>query len=225
MNGRSPVVGRPPAVANYFSASDYVKWDMGRGVLRSRSGARLIAFPHEFTTGLLAGLEDECGEAWHVVMYRCGEWWGKREMERLEKDLGAFYQEELRSLPSAHAHASLAEAWALHGWGRLSFDMADIERGLMHARVENSQIAAAFLATGKDAKGRCVCSLLSGVLAGMFAHMSKAEIAAHELTCVGRGEEVCRFVLGLKTRLTNVPEHLRKKASAAEIIDKLRGGA
>lgn len=225
MNGRSPVIARPPTLANYFAASDYVKWDLGRGVLRSRGGARLIAFPQEFTTGLLNGLEDECGEAWHVVMYRCGEWWGKREMERLEKDLGAFYQEELKSLPSAHAHASLAEAWALHGWGRLSFDMADIERGIMHARVESSQIASAFLATGKDAKGRCVCSLLSGVLAGMFIHMSKAELAAHELTCIARGDESCRFVLGLKTRMANVPEQIRKKASVDEILGTLRSGA
>jgi len=229
MNGRStaatprqPAIASLPTVGNYFAASDYVKWDMGRGVLRSRGGARLIAFPQEFTTGLLAGLEDECGEAWHVVMYRCGEWWGKREMERLEKDLGAFYQEELKSLPSAHAHASLSEAWALHGWGLLSFDMADIDRGLMHTKVDSSQIASAFLATGKDTKGRCVCSLLSGVMAGMFTHMTKAEIAAYELTCAARAEETCRFVLGLKTKLAGVPEQLRKKASADEIIAKLR---
>jgi len=216
--------GSVKTLANYFSAGDYISWDMGKGVLRARGGARLIAFPHEFTTGLLSGLEDECGEAWPIVLYRCGEWWGKRQMERIEKDLGGFYEQDMREMSTAQAHASLSEAWALHGWGRVSFDVGDIETGLLHARVEGSQIASAFLASGKDAKGRPVCNLLAGVLAGMFAHMTKVDIAAHELSCVARKDDVCRFVVAQKPKLANVPELVRKKAGIDEIMKSIKGG-
>jgi len=222
MNGSS-LAAHPPA-GNFFAATDYIKWDMGRGVLRARGGARLMAFPQEFTVGLLAGLEDECGEAWPIVMYRCGEWWGKRHMERMEKDLGAHYREELRDLPTAHAHSSLTEAWALHGWGRISFDMADIEHGVMHVHVDGSQIAAAFMASGKDPKGKPVCSLLSGIMAGLFSHMTKAEIVAHEVSCVARKEDACRFVMGQKEKVAGVPDMIRKRATVEEIGQKLKGG-
>jgi len=208
--------------ANYFALRDYISWDLNKGVMRSRGGARLVAFPQEFTLGLLEGLMDECGEAWPIVLYRCGEWWGRRNMERMAKELTTFYNSPMKEMSTAVAHGAFSESWALHGWGRLTFDLADIDSGFLHATVREAPVAAVFAAGQRDAKGRTVDSLLSGVLAGTFSFVAEAEIIAHEIACTARGDSACQFVVGAKAPLADVPEWVRKKMSAEEIGQRLR---
>lgn len=208
--------------ANYFSPLDYIDLNAGKGVITSRSGTRMVAFPHQFTLGLLESLEDECGQAWPVVMYKCGEWWGRRQMQRYEKELGEYYQSSLEELPTAQVHASLIEAWATQGWGRLSLNLNDIKQGLIYAKVSNTPFAEVFKKSGRDAKGMPVDHLIAGALAGMFAHASNAEIAAHEISCEGRGDDHCFFVVGLAERVKEVPNWLRKGMSVDEILTELK---
>jgi predicted hydrocarbon binding protein len=215
----------PKNFSSYYAPRDYLQWDLQRGVLRSRGGARVIAFPQEFSQGLLEGLLDECGEAWPVVLYRCGEWWGRRQMERMSKDLEEHLGGALSGFPTGLAQTILSDAWACHGWGRLELELKDIERGLLHATVEGAPFAALFVSQQRDAKGRPVDALLAGSLAGMFSQASGADMAAHEIACVARGEPSCRFVIGLQDRLKGVPDLLRRKIAPDEILAQLRGGA
>jgi len=207
--------------SNYFAPRDYVSYDMKTGVLRARDGARLVAFPEQWSTGLLAGLEDECGDAWPVVMHRCGEWWGKRHMERLERELTAYYGSKLTDMPAVQVHATLAASFAAHGWGALSMDVTRIERGVLVARVENAAMAAALLSAKKDAKGRTVDGLLAGILSGMLSQASGGDVGCQEIACAARGDEQCVFVCTEKARLQEVPAWVRKQMPAAEILDRL----
>jgi predicted hydrocarbon binding protein len=206
---------------NYFASRDYVVWDVRRGVLRSRGGARLIAFPEQWSTGLLAGLEDECGEAWPVVVHRCGEWWGRRHMERLSKELGAFYGVALEDTATVQVHACIVQSFATHGWGRLVLDVSDLEHGLLWADVSEAPMSAAMLAAKRDAKGRTLDGLLAGILGGMFAEATKADVTAHEVSCVGRGDARCRFVIGDRSRIAEAPAMARKRLPVEEIAQAL----
>ncbi len=208
--------------ANYFSHLDYVDLDAGKGVITSRSGTRLVAFPFEFTLGLLESLEDECGQAWPVVLYKCGEWWGRRQMQRYEKELSAYYGSALEELPTAHVHASLVEAWGTQGWGKLSFELNNIKQGLIYAQVSDTPFAEVFAKSGRDAKGMPIDHLAAGALAGMFSHASNSAIAAHEISCVARGDANCTFVLGLSERLNEVPNWVKKGTSKDDIQAQLK---
>lgn len=212
-------------LSNYYAPRDYLQWDMRSGKLTSRGGARVVVFPQEFAEGLVEGLLDECGEAWPVVLYRCGEWWGKRQMGRAGKELASHLGAPLEQFPLALAQTVYADMWATHGWGKLSLDGADLEQGLLHATVEGAPFGALFVSQKRDAKGRPVDAVLAGALAGMFAEASGADIVAHEIACAARGEPACRFVVGTRERVAAVPELLRKKVDANGIIEQLRRGA
>lgn len=206
---------------NYYAKDDYLDWNMKTGVLRSRGGARIMAFPECFMIGLFDGLEDECGQAWTVVLYRCGEWWGKRQMERMEKNLGAHFGAELTTLSTAQVHASIQEAWATEGWGRMKLNLEHLEKGFLHVTVTQSPISEAFVKAGRDAKNRPVDSLTGGAIAGMFSHAAKADLAAHQIACVVAGAPVNEYLLGQREKLKEVPALQRKGMSVAEIIENL----
>jgi uncharacterized protein len=207
---------------NFYTTKDYLTWDMKAGVLRSRGGARIMAFPQCFMIGLFDGLEDECGQAWSIVLYRCGEWWGKRQMERMEKNLSEHFESPLSELPTAQVHASIQEAWATEGWGRMKLNLDNLEKGILHVTVTQSPISAAYIESGRDAKGRPVDSLTAGAVAGMFSHAAKADLVAHQTTCIVAGAPVNEYLVGLRDRLKDVPAMQRKGMTTAEIIANLK---
>lgn len=209
------------ASANYFAQSTYFKWDMGRGVVRERGGARVMAFPQEFSMGLLAGLIDECGEAWPIVLESCGAFWGRRQMERLEAELGAFHAARLKSLRTAVAQAAISECLAVHGWGRAEFDLSEVKKRILLVRVSESPMAAAVVHGKLDAGGRPVDALLCGALAAMFTQASGSAMHCKEIRCVASGSPVCEFVLAAEGRLDEIPAMLRKNLTRDEIVQSL----
>lgn len=206
---------------NYFALGDYFNLNPGKGEISTRDGVRLIAFPHEFTVGLLEGLEDEVGQAWPVVMYRCGQWWGRRQMRRLNSELSQYYNQPLDELPTSQVHGLLRQAWAVQGWGRLDINLEHINHGLMHVRVFDAPIASVFKKTGRDTHGQPVDSLIAGALTGMFSQATDASVSAWEIECSANGAEACRFIVGLEGKLAEVPGMVRKGVSADDIVAAL----
>jgi uncharacterized protein len=206
------------APANYFAHSTYFRWDMGRGIVRERSGARVMAFPQEFSIGIFAGLIEECGDAWPIVLQSCGTFWGKRQMERIEAELSAFHGARLRSLPTAVAHAAISECLAVHGWGRVEFELSQIQRRILLIRVDESPMARAVLDSSLEVGNRPVDAMLAGALAAMFTHASGATMECKEIRCKANGDPICEFVLASEGRLAGVPMLLRQRASREEIL-------
>jgi predicted hydrocarbon binding protein len=211
----------PGRGGNFYSYRDYIASDMKTGVLHARGGTRIMAFPECFVTGLLDGLQDECGQAWPIVRYRCGEWWGQRQMKRMEKHLGEHFGSPLKDLVTAQVHATLCEGWATEGWGRFSFDLAHIQKGLLVLAVPEGIVAEVFRTAERPAKGKPVDSLVAGALGGMFSQASGADLVAHEISCSARGDECCKFVVGLRSKLEEVPGWVRKNQSPDEIMAQL----
>ena len=209
------------ALVNYFSARDYYKWDMKHGVIRERGGARVMAFPQEFSIGLVKGLIEECGEAWPIVLRSCGTFWGKRQMERLEHELGAFHGARLKGVPTAVVHSAIAECLAVHGWGRATFDLSEFQRKVLLVRVGESPMVKAVLEAKIDTGHNPVDSLLAGAFAAMFSHATSETIEAKEISCVARGEAVCEFVVGTPARLSALTALVRQRAGRTAILDAI----
>jgi uncharacterized protein len=206
---------------NFYSYKKYLSWDMKKGVLENPSNTRMIAFPNCFMVGLLEGLEDECGQAWSVVMYRCGEWWGKRQMQRMERNLGEHFGKSLQELPTAQVHATFMEGWATEGWGRLKLDLDNLQHGFIYASVSNSPITEAFLNSELDARKRPVDFLTTGALVGMFSQASDTELIGCQIACITQGAERNEFLVGQKEVLEDVQNMVKKGMSAAEILSTL----
>lgn len=206
---------------NFYSYKKYLSWDMKKGVLENPAKTRMIAFPSCFMVGLLEGLEDECGQAWSIVMYRCGEWWGKRQMQRMEKILGEHFGKPLHELPTAQVHATVLEGWATEGWGRLKLDLENLQHGFVFASVSSSPITEAFLNSELDARKRPVDFLTAGALAGMFSQASDSELIGYQIACVTQGAETNEFLIGQKEVLEDVQNMVKKGMSAAEILASL----
>ena len=206
---------------NYFSARDYYKWDMGKGVIRERGGARVMAFSQEFSVGLLAGLIDECGDAWPIVLRSCGAYWGKRQFERIEQELGTFYGARLKGVPTAVVHGAIAECFAVHGWGRVEFDLSEFSRKAMLVRVKESPAVAAVLHAKLSTGVHTVDALLAGALAAMFSQATGDVVDAKEISCVARGDARCEIVIGTPKRLEALPTLIRQRASRDEILNAI----
>lgn len=206
---------------NFYSYKKYLSWDMKKGTLENPANTRMIAFPNCFMVGLLEGLEDECGQAWSVVMYRCGEWWGKRQMQRIERILGEHFGKPLHELPTAQVHASVMEGWATEGWGRLKLDLENLQHGFIFASVSSSPITEAFLSSELDSRKRPVDFLTAGALAGMFSQASDSELVGYQIACVTQGAEANEFLVGQKEVLEDVQNMVKKGMSAAEILASL----
>jgi hypothetical protein len=206
------------ASGNYFSRRDFYKWDMNRGVIRERGGARVMAFPQEFTVGLIAGLMEECGEAWPVVMQSCGAYWGQRQMERIEQELSTFYASRLKSVPTAAVHAAISESFAVHGWGRVQFDLTEYARRVLLVRVEGSVTAKAIVDGGIALEDRTGDALLVGAFAAMFSHASGVPMECKEISCVARGDSQCEFIIATEGRLAHLPTLIRRRTSRSEIL-------
>jgi predicted hydrocarbon binding protein len=209
------------AAANYFAKGDYYKWDMGKGVLKERGGARVMAFPQEFSIGLIAGLVEECGEAWPIVMQSCGAFWGKRQMERLDKELSTFHGARIKGLPTATVHCAISECLAVHGWGRATFDLSEFTRRVLLVRVSDSPMVAAVNEAKLDTGDKPVDALLAGALAAMFSVASGAAMECKEISCQGRGEPYCEFVIATEGRLGALGSLIRKRASRDEMLTSI----
>jgi hypothetical protein len=206
---------------NFFASANYLSWDMKAGVLHTPDKVRVMGFPICMLVGILEGLEEECGQAWSVVLHSCGKWWGKRQMTRLQKALQEHFGKPLAELPTAQVHASLSEAFATEGWGRVDLNIKYADKGILRVGVKNSPFIQAFADSKLNVKNALVDHLLAGALAGMFSQATNAEMDAVEIACVNRGDEKCEFVVGLKSKLEEVPALLKQGLWADEICAKL----
>jgi uncharacterized protein len=212
---------QPLGGGNFFAYRDYLSWDMKAGVLHTRDKVRVMGFPVCMLVGILEGLEEECGQAWSVVLYSCGKWWGKRQMQRFQKALHKHFGQSLEELPTAQVHAALAEAFATEGWGRVSLDIKYADKGVLRVGVKGSPFVEAFQSSKLETKNTAVDYLFAGALAGMFSYMTNADIAVTEVACTNQGAEKCEFVVGLSDKLNPVAGWLKQGMPADEIFETL----
>ena len=203
-------------IPNLYEADSYYAVDTKTGVMRDRNQTKVVTLSGMMLKGLYIGLKNETGPAWALVLRRCGETWGTRFAKRFLGDISAFYGQPLDQMPMARFTALMVEYFAVSGWGKLNFDFRHIGGGLIIAEVNNALLGDVLRSSGERAD-----VLLEGVLKALFCAVTGKEMDCYETQCIAQGAPSCLFIIGLESRLADVPEMLEKNEKHAEILAKL----
>ena len=194
--------------------------DSAQGSLRRVDGQRVAALSVEWVHALHFALLEQFTDNAQDVLYRSGYDWGLQDMVRLNQHLhtkiggGNFdlWQLDPKFILDSW-WAPLAEA----GWGRCTFDLVAVSRGIVFVDLQGSVIAAAL--AGSD---QPVCHFYAGLFAGALSFFERAERHAVEVQCSGLGAATCLFVIGPGAEVDAAETWRQQGVAAAEILRRLR---
>lgn len=206
----------PLSGGDYFMESEYFHANAATGVLTNRVGRRLICLTEDFLRGFDDALREECGPAAAEVYISCGRMMGKMVGERIEGEISGHYKEPINKMTVAHFEACIRSYFSHHGWGKLSVDHSKMDEGLILIEVKNAIFQSILEKTDKPME-----SLLTGFLSGFFSHFSGQQLSCVQTQCQSLGHDSSLFILGLDTRMSDVPEWVDAKLPHHEILSKL----
>lgn len=209
---------------NYFG-SDYMQADIKGGVLKNRSGTRLIALNEDFLLGFRRALMEETGQAHHAVFETCGQTWGENMAQRFEKELAQYYEAQFHEMPMSMFSLLFKDFWSRHGWGELTINWEEgFAKGIFEVKIFNPAFSSIFAkddaADETDGSGgRFHDDVFTGVLKAFFSRFAQRELHCHQ-TAAGEEEGllVSWFVVGIPERLKKVPDMVLSQKSHAEIL-------
>lgn len=108
---------------------------------------------------------------------------GKETGIKMEQDIGK------TGLSGIKMVEFMMDLLTMSGLGEFELNKFDLDDQQGEVRVRNSLI-------GREAKKRgneSNCSLISGILSGIFSESFEKEMEATEFKCISQGSEVCRF--------------------------------
>jgi len=88
---------------------------------------------------------------------------------------------------------TLQSLFEIYGLGKLEILNLDNANKKVLLRIKGSSLALAQLEKGKAKTP--VCTLTSGVLAGIFSYIFKKDVDCIEKKCLAKGEEICEFAV------------------------------
>jgi len=88
---------------------------------------------------------------------------------------------------------TLQSLFEIYGLGKLEIINLDNNNKKVILRVKDSSLANAQLKKGKVKSS--VCTLTSGVLAGIFSYIFKKDVNSVERKCIAKGDESCEFLI------------------------------
>lgn len=188
---------------NYFGEPDFFRTDVTKGVTRTPAGVRVCALPSDFLLGLRDAVIYECGRSYRPVLKAAGRRWGGQFIKRLDRELTAFYQTPFKDLPAGLIGVCLADAFAAHGYGRLTVAPLEDAPELRVAVLTDSVMPA--LVRESD---RPVDLLMTGLLAASFSHLTGRTLDAVQTECTTMGAEQCRFLIGPTAAIAEVESWL-----------------
>ncbi len=201
---------------NFFARGDYLRTDVVRGVARNRMGTRMVSLTCDFLLGFRRALEDECGPAASTVLASCGRKWGVLLAKRFAKEMGEFYQQPLQEMSLPMLQGCLVEMFSQNGFGKLRLDLDRHDRGLILVEVGN-----AFMADVVEQADRPVDTLLAGILAGFFSHLSGQNLDCVQTDCQACGADASRFIIALAERMVDVSQWRDEGRSHEDILTAL----
>ena len=203
---------------NLYS-EDYMRFDVDEGVVKNRTGTRLLALNEDFLRGFRKALIEETGEAHHVVFETCGKTFGENLAKRFDKEIFLHYEVEASELPMSMFSLLFKNFWERHGWGVLHIDWEQgFHTGIFEVKVENPAFSNIF-----GAEEGLNDDVFVGVLGGFFSRFSGQELKAYQTAEQRTGQDsVSQFVMGTADRLNDVPDMVLSQKSHEQILETLR---
>ncbi|MEL6581717.1 MAG: V4R domain-containing protein [Cyanobacteria bacterium J06621_12] len=204
----------------HYSLKDFFAFQNDRGTISDWNDSRNILVSENFIIGLIAGLEEEVGDASGVVMYNIGQQWGQEDALFFRN---WFLQEYGHNDFSQLNLMYVLEAWwwpfISQGWGNWEVDMSDQKNGFMFINIFDSAVARTLGDVGKP-----VCHIYAGLFSGFFSNLINKDLGCIELQCYAMGETYCKFLLGKKDRIDAASFWHSEGATARDIQKKLGNG-
>lgn len=209
-----------PKRHNHYSLKDFFSFQNNTGTISDWNESRNILVSENFIVGLIAGLEEEVGDASGVVMYNIGQKWGKEDAQFFRSwFLQEYGYQDFSQLNLMY----VLEAWwwpfIAQGWGNWEIDMSDQKNGFMFINIFDSAVARTLGDVGKP-----VCHIYAGLFAGFFSNLIKKDLGCIEIQCYAMGETYCKFLLGKKDRIDAASFWHNEGATARDIEKKLHNG-
>ena len=204
----------------HYSLKDFFSFQTKSGTISDWNDSRNILVSENFIIGLIAGLEEEVGDASGVVMYNIGQQWGKEDARFFRSwFLEEYGYEDFSQLNLMY----VLEAWwwpfISQGWGNWEVDMSDQKNGFMFINIFDSAVARTLGDVGKP-----VCHLYAGLFSGFFTNLINKDLGCIEIQCYAMGETYCKFLLGKKDRIDAASFWHNEGATARDIEKKLHNG-
>ncbi len=202
-------------VHELFSALG-LRYDLRAGTVRTRTDDRDVYLSTDMVRGIHGALSFEAGEAWGLVLHRCGVTWGTRVANRLWSQLPLQAGVSPDQL-SVDDFVTWLEAWfSYHGWGRLSIDLVHAQaHGVVLLRLRNSLFREALEEPPPRAD-----FLVAGVISALMSR-----IAGQQLGCLefGLQDDAVLFAVTAPERLEALEEAAEDGAEPQVLLDRLVG--
>lgn len=120
----------------------------------------------------------------HVSVYKGIKDQSLKNIAELSKKIGKTDDGVIKTLQSL---------FEIYGLGKLEIINLDNDKKKVLIRVKDSSMANSQL---KKSKSKIpVCTLTSGILAGIFSYIFKKDVDCVEKKCLAKGEEICEFMI------------------------------
>lgn len=218
-----------------FAPDRYVRADIHSGLMESRGGYRLAAFPDVLLRAIYTGLQYETGQAARVILSQCGRQWGEEFYRRFETEMSEYYHQPVGELPLATLLDSLTDLWATHGWGSLSVNLDHEDKGILEIQLTGSGFATAArqaLVLQMQSETQTVdqelvfctqpsCYLETGILASFFSALAGRSLDCVQTVCESMGSPSNHFLVTTSARLQPVPDWVQQGIPHEEIMQRL----
>jgi predicted hydrocarbon binding protein len=209
--------GPQPVRHNHYFDERFFRHDRQAGVLRNVYGQRVFRVTEDFIVGLLAGLEEEVGDAAGEIMYKAGYQWGLEDMKSFVPRIQKEYEVQFAKL----GMGMMLETWwwplQIEGWGNWRYDFRQGKQGLIFIDLYESAVAQSLGNVGK-----VMCYFYAGLFAAVFTLLSKKELACIEIQCYSMGEDFCKFLISTSKRVNAAAFWRSEGATSADIMKKVK---
>ena len=161
---------------------DELVYDQSSGSILYK-GVRYLLIRPETLAGFQKALSCSCGRAAGDKLFEGGYAGGSLSAKKY-REIHHFSDDEIIDF--------MMRMGTQIGWGHFSLDRYDPTTKQLSVSVAHSPFAQAY---GASTHG--VCHLIRGVLAGMATVLFGTECTAKETECHARGDQCCRFVIGV----------------------------
>lgn len=198
---------------------DLLSFDLYEGTIIDPADTRVIFLATDILRGIHAALAYEAGEAWRIVLYRCGFLWGQKTLQQFVRlSQGAFGTKfELISVDTFMGN--FATFIGANGWGVLTFDLNHlVTNGVMRFELRRSLFSEAL----EHLRDR-VDYLVAGMLAGVFSDLSRQDLSCIEITSALTGADASVFFVSAQARIEALRSSVESGATERELLEVLCG--
>jgi len=198
---------------------DLLSFDLYEGTIIDPADTRVIFLATDILRGIHAALSYEAGDAWRIVLYRCGFLWGKKTLQQFVRQSQGAFGAKFELISVDAFMGNFVASIGANGWGVLSFDLSQlVTNGVMRFELKKSLFSEAL----EHLRDR-VDYLVAGMLAGIFSDLSRQDLACIEITSALTGADASVFLVSAKVRIESLLSGVESGATESELLEVLCG--